>query len=298
MTEYREHEFASIFPMMTEKDLMALAEDIKENGQRAPITLLDGLILDGRNRYKACEIAGTKPRFRDYSDASDPLAFVISANVHRRQMTTSQRALVAAKIATLRQGGDRKGNGKDTGKTTALAAKELDVGKRTVETARQVLRDASSEDVKAIEDGKKTVGEVAKKAKAEIEKPKPEKPKEYLDKIGYPIPSDVVADWQRAESFNETLKNLHKVKLNIEKAIQGSDVIFREVTNTTTANLKNALGDLQRVIPHVVCPTCNGHGRKKCTTCRQRGFISKFGYEHWIPKEARELRERSLKKKK
>jgi len=45
------HEAANIFPMMSDAELDDLTESIRANGQRHPILLYEGKILDGRNRY-------------------------------------------------------------------------------------------------------------------------------------------------------------------------------------------------------------------------------------------------------
>jgi len=90
------HPLAGLFPMMSRDELDALTEDIRQNGLREPIKLLDGAVLDGRNRLRACERAGVEPRFEDV-DGGDPLSYVISANVKRRKMfSKAQRAIAAA----------------------------------------------------------------------------------------------------------------------------------------------------------------------------------------------------------
>jgi hypothetical protein len=96
----KHHEYANLFPMLPDSELRALAADIAANGLQTPITTLDDMILDGRNRHRACEIAGVDPTFEEYL-GGDPLAFVISHNLHRRHLTESQRGLVAAKMADL-----------------------------------------------------------------------------------------------------------------------------------------------------------------------------------------------------
>ena len=58
-----------------------------------------GKILDGRNREKACAIAGVTPRYEEYS-GDDPIGFVISMNMKRRHLTVSQRAAIASELAT------------------------------------------------------------------------------------------------------------------------------------------------------------------------------------------------------
>ena len=59
------HPFAALFPELPPEELSQLVRDIKERGQLEPIILYKGLILDGRNRYRACQIAGVKPGLRN-----------------------------------------------------------------------------------------------------------------------------------------------------------------------------------------------------------------------------------------
>lgn len=97
------HEYANIYRMLPDGELAKLAQDIKEKGQLLPITLYEDQILDGRNRYKACEIAGIKPRIEEYT-GDDPLGFVASLNDHRRHDTDNERAMVGARMANLKVG--------------------------------------------------------------------------------------------------------------------------------------------------------------------------------------------------
>src|SRR6516164_995725 len=77
--------------------------DIKVKGLCEPIVLYENKTLDGRNRYLACIAAGIEPTFKTY-EGTDPVAFVISANLCRRHLTESQRAMIAAKLATFGRG--------------------------------------------------------------------------------------------------------------------------------------------------------------------------------------------------
>ena len=88
------HEYAKLFPMASESTLVEMAADIKQRGLLNPIILLDNQILDGRNRYQACLMACVEPDFVDY-EGTDPLADVLSWNLHRRQLSPSQLAMVA-----------------------------------------------------------------------------------------------------------------------------------------------------------------------------------------------------------
>jgi ParB-like chromosome segregation protein Spo0J len=95
------HPSADMFPLMEGEEFDALVADINANGQHARIVLKDGMILDGRNRYRACLAAGIEPSFacRAYSDQiTNTVAYVISANLHRRHLTQEQKRELIAKL--------------------------------------------------------------------------------------------------------------------------------------------------------------------------------------------------------
>src|SRR5262245_32425579 len=82
--KYEFHPLADLFPMLLEDSngFKALIEDIKANRQHEPVWLLDGKILDGRNRYNVCQHLGIDVQTRDYIGA-DPIGFVLSINLLR-----------------------------------------------------------------------------------------------------------------------------------------------------------------------------------------------------------------------
>ena len=89
------HEAAALFPMLPDDELAELAEDIKANGLVHPIVLDDeGVLIDGRNRLAACRLAGVPPRFTSLN-GHDPVAYILSVNVARRNLTKGQRTLGA-----------------------------------------------------------------------------------------------------------------------------------------------------------------------------------------------------------
>jgi ParB-like chromosome segregation protein Spo0J len=80
---------------MDEEQFDALVDDIKQNGLREAIWLHAGAIIDGRNRYLACQKLGIEPRFSTWDGKGSLTAFVMSLNLARRHLTKSQRAMVA-----------------------------------------------------------------------------------------------------------------------------------------------------------------------------------------------------------
>jgi len=92
------HDVANIFPLMQGQEFDDLVSDIRANGLREPIWTYHGKIIDGRNRFRACNAAGITPRYQEWDGEGSLINFVVSLNLHRRHLDTSQRALVAARI--------------------------------------------------------------------------------------------------------------------------------------------------------------------------------------------------------
>jgi hypothetical protein len=96
---YTFHEAANLFPMLAAHELEALANDIKQTGLLNPIVLYQGQIIDGRNRYLACQRAGVEPHFIQWEpNGISPLDWVISQNIHRRHLNASQRACLGREL--------------------------------------------------------------------------------------------------------------------------------------------------------------------------------------------------------
>lgn len=87
------HEYANLFPLMNSKEFKELKADIKEHGQQDPIVLFGGKILDGRNRFNACEELDIEPKTKEYR-GKNALQYVMSTNLKRRHLTDSQKAVV------------------------------------------------------------------------------------------------------------------------------------------------------------------------------------------------------------
>jgi ParB-like chromosome segregation protein Spo0J len=88
---------------MAAAEFAELVADISANGQRELVWTHNGLLIDGRHRWDACEQLGIPCHSREY-DGYDVLGFVVSLNLRRRHLSDDQRAIVAANIATLPHG--------------------------------------------------------------------------------------------------------------------------------------------------------------------------------------------------
>jgi len=171
MSHYPLHPAAEIFPEMDESALAALTADIAAHGQREPILILDGRVIDGRCRLRACEQLGIEPLVRDVSaEVGDPWALVVSLNLHRRHLTESQRAAVAARLETADRGRPNKdANLHDFPVKRHDAARLLSVGVRSVAHAAKVLQDGIPELVAAVDQGAVAVSAAADLARLPAE---------------------------------------------------------------------------------------------------------------------------------
>lgn len=146
------HPAAEMFPLIAGIDFDALVADIRDNGQRVPIVIYDNMILDGRHRYKACLQLGIEPAVIEWNGKGTPEFFVLSMNLHRRHLSESQRATIAAKIAT-RPPHRQKDKAANLPPSQAEAAEMLNVSERSVRNAATVIAKGSPEMVQALERG-------------------------------------------------------------------------------------------------------------------------------------------------
>ncbi len=185
VTMYESHPASELFPLMDDVGLAALIRDIKANGLQEPIVLWEGKILDGRNRLKACERAGVAPRFRELDTCDSPATAVVSANLSRRHLSVSQRAMVGAlakrefakeakqrQEASRAQPGQKIGSGPNEGakfpppskpgRSRDHAAELVGISSRTLDAASHVLESGPSELSDAVRAGKMSVSRAAK----------------------------------------------------------------------------------------------------------------------------------------
>jgi hypothetical protein len=150
------HPLAALFPELPPEELTELARDIKARGQLEPIILYKGLILDGRNRYRACQMAGVKPRVDEFNARANrsPEEFVLSRNLRRRHLSVGQKAAIALDWSEQIELSPEPEKNKERGRPKGAlseAAKKIGINEQRVFEVRQI-RDANPSlyrDVKA-----------------------------------------------------------------------------------------------------------------------------------------------------
>jgi hypothetical protein len=301
------HPLSEIFPAMEGTEYAALVADIEAHGQIQPLVMYQGKILDGRNRARACEKLGIKPKTTDYR-GTDPLGYVLSLNLSRRHLSESQRAMVAARVSELSErGGDRRSAHQEANlqskPTIATAAKALNVSPRSTRDARKVVEKATPALRKAVErdeipvstaaklvdepastqkaaaDGGKTV---AREIVATIEKQKQEahdSPAPFVRTLGLEVPPEIMARIEKEQGLidkmSKQLAELKRTYSEYEKLTGVEQFGTRGHLSSSFRTAINELNVLRGRRPASICPHCKllPELQPTCACCRASGFI-------------------------
>ena len=155
MNEMSFHPVSELFPALPENEFEALVVDIAQNGLREPIHVVGRAIIDGRHRYRACLAAGIEPQFVQLAENADLNSFVVSLNLRRRHLSESQRAMVAARLANMRQGErtDLQPPANLPKVSQSDAATQLQVSERLVRSGVRVIHHGAPELASAVDTG-------------------------------------------------------------------------------------------------------------------------------------------------
>jgi ParB-like nuclease domain len=156
---YEQHPLSGAFPPMQESEFTDLMDSIEKIGVQEPITIYEGMILDGWHRYRAANILIIDCPMVELGDV-DPQEFVIAKNKARRNLTASQRAIAVTTVYEWHSTGRSKEV--DTSvhlpKTNVELAKIAGVGVTTIKLAKVAQNAGFTDAVK--------IGEVSVKAAA------------------------------------------------------------------------------------------------------------------------------------
>jgi hypothetical protein len=156
------HPLCTYFPRMTEDEFNALKDNLQHNGQTHPIYTLDGMILDGGNRYRAlCEL-GIEPVMIEYT-GSNPTQFILSSNLLRRHLSQGQSAaIVSASQSWVKAQAESQSRSTVQLDSAAARAKQSGVGQRTQQLADKLVKEAPADLVKEVIDGTKSLNKAIK----------------------------------------------------------------------------------------------------------------------------------------
>jgi hypothetical protein len=196
------HPAAATFPLMEGKEFELFCSDIQAAGLNNPIVIHGDILLDGRNRLRACAKMKTEPKFTAYTWWRDrEHEWIISQNICRRSLTEDERGVIVTRIydwnkqrrlAELKQiriGSAQGNHGKEGGRghkkppqmnsSTGVSrggirreiAQQADISEHKAQQAIQVARHAP-ELLDGVMTGKVKLKDAAQKARAKSP-PKP-----------------------------------------------------------------------------------------------------------------------------
>jgi division protein CdvB (Snf7/Vps24/ESCRT-III family) len=234
------HPLCTYFPRMNDADFESLKADIKTNGQLHPIYLLDGMILDGGNRYRAMSELGIEPICQDYA-GNNPVQFVLSSNLHRRHLTQGQAAVIVSATQNWANAHPAHRVAKEGGNVAPLntiqnIADESGASHRTQKDADKLVKKATPELIKQVTQGEKSLNQALVEADLKPAR-KPENQSATL-----PIASDEPSLSDIIDDLHAMNKELEAENAVLKKAMESDDkvaTLLKEVMVLTATN--NAL---------------------------------------------------------
>ncbi len=114
-------------------------------------------------------------------------------------------------------------------------------------------------------------------------------PTVILDKVGVPIPPQVLPYFERSQEVQDGLTMISRLKGAMRKAMESEDPLYAEVNfNRIEVNLRDAYETLALAMPYAVCPFCQGKLNSTCRACKRRGFVSEFLWKTVVPTEMKQ----------
>ena len=272
---------------MSGEAMTEFVSDIKENGLLHPIILYQGMILDGRHRQEACDIAEIPARYEEYT-GDDPIGFVISANFARRHLTVGEKAKLWINLCKSQQTGVKKAcsNSYTAPPTDAIGAKKLGISRDSIAILRKVEA-ASPELSEEVGKGKVSINAAEKQINAQTRRESG-----VLDETKFKVPEDLIPKFESRSELSKILSYLSTLKRHVIEDQDKKDVLYTGLNHPATAMAVEALRSyLKEALAHAVCTSCSGRAKAKCSHCHARGWLNKQQYNN-VPEEIRKMREK------
>ena len=184
---YAQHPLSAAFPAMTPEEFQELKDSINNIGVQNPITLLDGMVIDGWHRYSACMELVMDCPVVELEPGTDPRDFVMAQNKARRHVTKAQLAMATTAVYAWKAVGNPSFSQSNTecsiAKTNDELAEIAGVGVQTIRQAKAVQSQAAPAVVDAV-----NRGEIGLPKAAAIAKLPPEQQAQAISK---PLPRPV-----------------------------------------------------------------------------------------------------------
>lgn len=245
-TNYEIHEWAKLFPKMTDDEYNNLADDIASNGQYDVIMTYQNKIVDGAHRYLACKKAGIEPKITEWTGTeAELLKYIFSKNFNRRHLNANQRAMIAVEYGCIEEVLANKSNSvtdpvknlttnHNNGKTTQKVVDSIGGGtNRQYISDAKYIKDNHPELVSYVRDAKINIPKAVKLAKAKLTP-------EQLD-----IAVNRVLEKENVDRVIKEIKFLaspaHELGENEKKTLDFGILFAMKLNQTALEEIKNVL---------------------------------------------------------
>ncbi|OQA15660.1 MAG: hypothetical protein BWY63_02883 [Chloroflexi bacterium ADurb.Bin360] len=247
MSKYAQHPLSAAFPAMPDEDFQALKDSIDAIGVQNPITLFEGMVIDGWHRYTAANDLGMHCPVVDLGNV-DPREFVLAQNKARRHVTQAQLALATTAVYAWKPVGANQHESRVATECPPRSNAELaaisGVGVATIKQAKSVQSNAAPEVIEAVKSGAIGLPKAAAIAKlpkeeqaAAIAKPAPKKPAQAT-----PVP---VTDGHELQEAAEAINSLAEENERLRDRLA---VAAMEATAEEQAEAAQIIADLRHQI--------------------------------------------------
>ena len=240
---YERHYFSSCWPDITGEDYEHLKDSIHLSGLRDAITLYEGQILDGWNRYRACNDMEMPAHYVEFEGTPDEAEQFVQDKHNRRSLTLTQRLTC---IGLMRQR-PKVGRPNNTAGPAVLTAKDMakkaGSGLRYAEHVSQAISKGAPELVASMKAGK--VG--AEKAAAISKLPQ----SEQAAAIDKPLPKQfkpVEEEGAPDQDEFDSVAAAEKAEVMAMKLLLASDEPLADIT----AKYEQALLQVERLNARII----------------------------------------------
>lgn len=150
--KFNQHPLSAAFPAMSADDFQALKDSIENIGVQNPVTLLDGMVIDGWHRYTAAMELGMPCPSVELGDV-DPRDFAWSQNGPRRHMTQAQLAMATTSVYAWHPAHRKEAHTECEVKTNSQLAAIAGVHPNTITQAKTVQSQGTPEVQAAVKSG-------------------------------------------------------------------------------------------------------------------------------------------------
>ena len=166
-------EFRDLIPPLNEEELKLLEESLVADGCESPLTVWNGVIIDGHNRYAICRKHGIpfSIQEKNFSSRDDAMLWMLRNQLGRRNLNSYQRVELVLKFEPLVKSAAEQrmlagkaanpvptlAQGQTKGKTRDHLSEAAGVSHGTFAKAKKLVQSADEETKRELRAGKVTV---------------------------------------------------------------------------------------------------------------------------------------------